>query len=172
MCQLRLEDIYKDGKYDVIKIRISDNTKLKNIQSERIIPIHNILIKLGFLEYCNYLRRMKKDRVFYELKKDRDGYGRNIGRFFGKYLKTIGVWKYQDKVFHSLRNTFITNLLNNGVREEVVNGLDGHKQKTLSTTVYFKSGFTTDVLYEEGISKLNFEGINFGKLKIDWKNYI
>ena len=27
-------------------------------------------------------------------------------------------------------------------------------------------------LVEEGISKLNFEGINFGKLKIDWKKLI
>ena len=57
-------------------------------------------------------------------------------------------------------------------REEVVNGLCGHKQKTMSTTIYFKGGFPPDLLYEEGISKLNFEGINFGKLKIDWKKLI
>ena len=31
ICQLRLEDIIKDGKYDVIKVKISDKTKLKNI---------------------------------------------------------------------------------------------------------------------------------------------
>ena len=45
-------------------------------------------------------------------------------------------------------------------------------KKTMSTTVYFKGGFPADVLYEEGISKLNFDGINFGKLKIDWKRYL
>jgi hypothetical protein len=28
------------------------------------------------------------------------------------------------------------------------------------------------VLYEEGISKLDFEGLNLDKLKIDWKNVI
>ena len=172
ICQLKLEDVYKDGKYDVIRVQISDDTKLKNIQSERIIPIHPILKKLGFVDYCDYLKRKKKDRVFWELNKDRDGYGRNIGRFFMKYLKKIGVWEYQNKVFHSLRHTFITNLLQNGVREELVNGLDGHKQRTMSTTVYFKGGFPSKVLYEEGISKLNYEGINFGKLKIDWKNHL
>ena len=172
ICQLKLEDVYKDGKYDVIRVQISDDTKLKNIQSERIIPIHPILKKLGFVDYCDYLKRKKKDRVFWELNKDRDGYGRNIGRFFMKYLKKIGVWEYQNKVFHSLRHTFITNLLQNGVREELVNGLDGHKQRTMSTTVYFKGGFPSKVLYEEGISKLNYEGINFGKLKIDWKSHL
>ena len=172
ICQLNLKDVYKDGKYDVIRVKISDVTKLKNIQSERIIPIHPTLKKLGFIDYCDYLKRKKKDRVFWELNQDRDGYGRNIGRFFLKYLKKIGVWEYQNKVFHSLRHTFITNLLQNGVREEVVNGLDGHKQRTMSTTVYFKGGFPSKVLYEEGISKLNYDGINFGKLKIDWKKYL
>ena len=170
--QLLLEDIYKDGKYDVIRIRVSDDTQLKNIQSERIIPIHPTIKELGFLDYCDYLRKQNKDRVFYELNKGRDGYGRNIGRFFTGYLKKIGVYKFQSKVFHSLRHTFITNLLQNGVREEVVNGLDGHKQKTMSTTVYFKGGFPPEILFKEGISKINYEGINFGKLKIDWKKYL
>ena len=156
----------------MIRIRVSDNTKLKNIHSERIIPIHPTIKELGFLDYCDYLRKQNKDRVFYELNKGRDGYGRNIGRFFTSYLKKIGVYKFQSKVFHSLRHTFITNLLQNGVREEVVNGLDGHKQKTMSTTVYFKGGFPPEILFKEGISKINYEGINFGKLKIDWKKII
>ena len=172
ICQLSLEDVYKEGKYDLVRVRISEDTKLKNIQSERIIPLHPTLRKLGFIDYCNYFNRKGEERVFPQLKKDRDGYGRNIGRFFNVYLKKVGVWEYQNKVFHSLRHTFITNLLQNGVREEIVNGLDGHKQKTMSTTVYFKGGFPSDVLYEEGISKLNFDGINFGKLKIDWKRYL
>jgi integrase len=110
--------------------------------------------------------------IFGELSKSRDGYGRNVGRNFGEYLKQIGVYKFQSKVFHSLRHSFITNLLQNGVREEVVNGIDGHKQNTMSTTVYFKGGFPAKVLYEEGISKLDFEGINLDKLKIDWKKII
>ena len=172
ICQLRLEDIIKDGKYDVIRVKISDKTKLKNIQSERKIPIHNFLINLGFLEYCEYLRSQKKERVFWELKKSRDGYGRNVGRNFIEYLKRIGIYEFQSKVFHSLRHSFITNLLQNGVREEVVNGLDGHEQNTMSTTVYFKGGFPSELLYEEGISKLKFEGVNFEKLKVDWKKFI
>ena len=60
----------------------------------------------------------------------------------------------------------------NGVREEIVNGLDGHKQKTMSTTIYFKGGFPSEILFDEGISKLNYEGINFGKLKIDSKSHL
>jgi integrase len=172
ICQLRLEDVYKEGTVDIIRVTISKETKLKTVTSQRIVPIHENLKRVGFLEYCNYMKKQKKERVFWDLTKSRDGYGRNIGRYFMEYLRKVGVYEFQSKVFHSLRHSFITNLLQNGVREEVVNGLCGHKQKTMSTTIYFKGGFPPDLLYEEGISKLNFEGINFGKLKIDWKKLI
>ena len=172
ICQLRLEDVYKEGTVDIIRVTLSKETKLKTVTSQRIVPIHENLKRVGFLEYCNYMKKQKKERVFWDLTKSRDGYGRNIGRYFMEYLRKVGVYEFQSKVFHSLRHTFITNLLQNGVREEVVNGLCGHKQKTMSTTIYFKGGFPSDLLYEEGISKLNFEGINFGKLKIDWKKLI
>jgi integrase len=172
ICQLRLEDVYKEGTVDIIRVTLSSDTKLKNVGSQRIIPIHDSLKKLGFLDYCNFLRKQKKERVFWDLSKGRDGYGRNIGRYFMSYLRQVGIYEFQSKVFHSLRHTFITNLLQNAVREEVVNGLCGHKQKTMSTTIYFKGGFPPDLLYEEGISKLEFEGMNFGKLKIDWKKWI
>ena len=172
ICQLRLEDVYKEGTVDIIRVTISKETKLKTVTSQRIVPIHENLKRVGFLEYCNYMKKQKKERVFWDLTKSRDGYGRNIGRYFMEYLRKVGVYEFQSKVFHSFRHTFITTLLQNGVREEVVNGLCGHKQKTMSTTIYFKGGFPSDLLYEEGISKLNFEGINFGKLKIDWKKLI
>ncbi len=172
ICQLRLEDVYKEGTVDIIRVTLSKETKLKTVTSQRIVPIHENLKRVGFLEYCNYMKKQKKERVFWDLTKSRDGYGRNIGRYFMEYLRKVGVYEFQSKVFHSLRHTFITTLLQNGVREEVVNGLCGHKQKTMSTTIYFKGGFPPDLLYEEGISKLNFEGINFGKLKIDWKKFV
>ena len=172
ICQLRCEDVYKEGKIDVIKVVISKETKLKTFTSQRIVPIHENLKRVGFLEYCNYVKKQKKERVFWDLTKSRDGYGRNIGRYFMEYLRKIRVYEFQSKVFHSFRHTFITNLLQNGVREEIVNGISGHKQKTMSTTIYFKGGFPSELLYEEGMSKLKFEGLNFGKLRIDWKKII
>ena len=172
ICQLRLEDVYKEGTVDIIRVTISKETKLKTVTSQRIVPIHENLKRVGFLEYCNYMKKQKKERVFWDLTKSRDGYGRNIGRYFMEYLRKVGVYEFQSKVFHSLRHSFITNLLQNGVREEVVNGLCGHKQKTMSTTIYFKGGFPSELLYEEGMSKLKFEGLNFGKLRIDWKKII
>ena len=42
----------------------------------------------------------------------------------------------------------------------------------MSTAVYFKGGFPSKVLYEEGISKLKYEGIDFMRLKVDWKKFL
>ena len=48
ICQLRIDDVYKDGKNYVFNIVESKDTQLKSNSSERIIPVHPHLIKLGF----------------------------------------------------------------------------------------------------------------------------
>ena len=50
ICQLRIQDVYKEGKHWVMNIRESEDTKIKTQSSERIIPVHSQLIKLGFHE--------------------------------------------------------------------------------------------------------------------------
>jgi len=109
ICQLRLEDVYKEGTVDIIRVTLSKETKLKTVTSQRIVPIHENLKRVGFFEYCNYMKKQKKERVFWDLTKSRDGYGRNIGRYFMEYLRKVGVYEFQSKVFHSLRHSFITN---------------------------------------------------------------
>ena len=90
----------------------------------------------------------------------------------GSIVPTLKIYRYMKLRIRYLipqRHTFITNLLQNGVCEEIVNGLDGHKQKTMSTTIYLKGGFGSKVLYKDGISKLRYEGIDFKSLRVDWK---
>ena len=62
--ELKIEDVYKEGKHWVMNIRESDETKIKTQSSERIIPVHSQLIKLRFHEYVKTLRDMGKERVF------------------------------------------------------------------------------------------------------------
>ena len=65
--QLRVEDVKKDGNYDIIQIQQSERTKTKNFQSERIISIHQTLKKLGFIDFCNQISKEEHERVFQEL---------------------------------------------------------------------------------------------------------
>ena len=172
ICQLRIQDVYKEGKHWVMNIRESEDTKIKTQSSERIIPVHSQLIKLGFHEYVKTLKDLGKDRVFWELKKTRDGYSKHIGRFFNeKYLKKIGVHVPRKKVFHSFRHTVDGLLQYKGVRKELIEGFMGHSHGSMSLDRY-GDRFSTDVLWKECIKKISYDGVKWDDLKIDWKQRI
>ena len=78
---------------------------------------------------------MGKDRVFWELKKTRDGYSKHIGRFFNeRYLKKLGIHVPRRKVFHSFRHTVDGLLQYKGVRKELIEGFMGHSHGSMSLT--------------------------------------
>ena len=89
---MRVENIFKDGSYDVIKVDNTVETKIKNIQSVRIIPIHPTLKKLGFVDYVEELRRKNKDRVFGELKKPEMVMEEKLGD--GSIVPTLKIYRY------------------------------------------------------------------------------
>ena len=95
-----------------------------------------------------------------------------MGRFFNdKYLKKIGLKVVRRKVpFHSFRHSIETHLTNQNVNPRFIDFLQGHSQKGVGGNVYMK-GITVDVLLKECVEKIDW-GIDWEKLKIDWKNYI
>ena len=111
IAQLRVEDIQKDSSIWFFHVEESENTKVKTRNSIRRIPIHPQLVELGFLDYAEKIRKEKKDRVFWELNKSREGYGRQLSRHFNvKYLPLVGVWEKNIKVLYCTRHTFINKL--------------------------------------------------------------
>ena len=90
--QLYINDIYPLDKIWVIDI--NDNTKdkkLKTSNSKRILPLHQTLIDLGFLDYLKILQQKGKERLFHELTLGRDGYTKNPSKFFNDYLRELGI---------------------------------------------------------------------------------
>ena len=83
------------------------DTRLKNAASERIVPVHPELQRLGLIEFVNAAIEGKRARLFPLLKPNI--YGRlsaKWGEWFSPYMRvTCGV---TDKrmVFHSFRHTF------------------------------------------------------------------
>lgn len=58
---------------------------LKTIAAQRQIPVHHRLIELGFLDYVRALRLAGHNRLFPELKFDRNkGYGKAAGSWFNE----------------------------------------------------------------------------------------
>lgn len=71
ICQLVLDDICIKEEIHIININDTDGKKVKTIAGIRNVPIHPVLLKLGFLEYVEQQRKDKYNklkRLFPELK--------------------------------------------------------------------------------------------------------
>ena len=170
--QLYISDIYPLNKIWVIDI--NDNTKdkkLKTPNSKRIIPLHQTLIDLGFLEYLKIIEQKGKERVFHELTLGRDGYTKNPSKFFNDYLRELGIKSPTKKYdFHSLRHTCNNSLIQNDVIEEHRNDYLGWGQTGMSKKVYGKP-FEPSILKKRCSNYISFQ-VKWNDLKVDWKKLI
>ena len=116
---------------------------------------------ITLIDYVSDLRQRKKDRVFWELTKTRDGYAKHLSRHFNeKYLRAVGVWERTVKVLYCTRHTFINALYQNKVDENVIKALVGH-EKEFTMKHYGGEPFSPDRLLQE-VSKVTYKGIKFG----------
>ena len=165
MAQMRLEDIKKESNIWFLHVEESEQTRVKTLNAIRKVPFHPQLIDLGFIDYVSDLRQRKKDRVFWELTKTRDGYAKHLSRHFNeKYLRAVGVWERTVKVLYCTRHTFINALYQNKVDENVIKALVGH-EKEFTMKHYGGEPFSPDRLLQE-ISKVTYKDIKWDGLKI------
>ena len=158
----RLNEICQLHKNDIIKVdgiwcfQISDKhkgQKLKNINSQRIIPIHSKLLSLGFIES---LPLISGERLFPDLELKRDGYGTSASRWFSRFKSKLGFDKGHD--FHSFRHTVANELKQAGVAQERAAAVLGHSAKGITYNRYGK-GFSVEILKQtvESIPVLHLE---------------
>ena len=165
MCQLRLIDIKKVSNIWFMFVEDSGETKVKTESAVRKVPVHPQLIQLGFVDYVSKLKRSKKERLFWELKEERDGYASKVSRHFNeRFLPAVGVWEKYTKVLYCTRHTFINKLYSEKVDENVIRSLIGH-EKGFTMKYYGGEPFSPERLLEE-ISKVSYSKINWKRLKI------
>lgn len=149
-------DIKDDGGvwfFDVHRLGDSDT---KNKGSVRRVPIHSKLIKLGFLDFVEKVRKERGDkaRLFIEYSDHGGQAGNKFTDFFGNYLDSIEITA-RSKVFHSFRTTFINALEALEVQTVKIQRLVGHVTGTVALDTY---GGQSDVrVYSDEIEKLNFD---------------
>lgn len=154
ICQLYVDDIGKDG--GIFFIDINENTsdkQLKNDSSKRRVPLHNKLIKLGFIDYVVGLKNRGINRIFPELTHQRDGYGTVASKWFARYRKKLGI-EGRNKVFHSLRHNVATALKQNNIDYMKAGAILGHYNNSITFNTY-ASGYTMEQL-SEVIETLDF----------------
>ncbi|MFC1581225.1 DUF6538 domain-containing protein, partial [Thermodesulfobacteriota bacterium] len=168
LAQLHLSDIReaKDSAW-VLDLNKAEEKGLKTRSSKRIIPIHHFLLEdLNFLSYVEALKAKGEQRLFPELKKSRDGYGRNVSRWFNEsYKKKCGIESTDGRKrdFHSFRTTFINQLVRLKVHDRMRLQVSGHSAGKDMTSVY-ADPFPAKQVRDEVISKLDY-GIDLSHLK-------
>lgn len=183
LAQLRLRDFKKvvieNETIYYINLQITDPKKqsLKNLASERFIPISNYLIDWGFLNYVQEKIEEEADYLFdLTINKDgkRNGFQKNFNEDIKLFIKKFHP-EYEGKLpsFHDFRSHFISRFLND--KSDDMNKLveikklvghtkkDLHKDVTIST--YFREPL--DIQYAKNlIDNIDFkieEGYRFIK---------
>ena len=117
LCQLYKSDVYQDNESAVWVIDINQSNadkKLKRANHKRIVPIHNQLIKIGFIDF---IESVKTERLFDDLPFKRGGYGDNFSKWFNRTYRNknncnVGQLLEEKKDFHSFRHTVISQWMN------------------------------------------------------------
>ncbi|ESQ14002.1 MAG: hypothetical protein N838_32780 [Thiohalocapsa sp. PB-PSB1] len=142
IAQLDVADIRQEGGIWYLDINgDGPNKSLKTPAAKRRVPVHSELIRLGFLDWV--AAKPKGQRLFLSFTYNaKEGYGRNLGRWFNTvFLPGLGM-KERGLVFHSLRHTMVTRLAQAGVSEPLFQEIVGHERQGVAQQVYFKEGHT------------------------------
>ena len=166
--QLFINDIGEEDGIHFIVIKPDSQTS-RSIKDgkKRQVPIHNDLIKMGFLGYVEVIKEQNQTQLFPELK---------ITRTDGKLTDAWGTWwrsYVRDELkitrvpqpFHAFRHTFSDNSRRSKINYEIQMRLEGHATGNVGDR-YGARLFPLEPLNEE-IQKLNFKGLDLSHLFID-----
>lgn len=144
---LRRKDVQEvDG---IRCFRITDegaaDRHLKTAAAERLVPIHQELLRLGLLEYVERIANAT-DRIFADWPKGADGYYSSVmSKWFGRFLADLGLTDRR-LVFHSFRHTFIDGLRAARIEMPIRAALVGHE--TGYVEELYGRGYPAAVLHE------------------------
>ena len=161
---------------DIIDKRTDQHLKTKS--SRRMIPIHDTLLDLGFIDFIKLLKKKdpNREKLFQELKYKGGNYNQNLSRWFNtRYLPNLGL-KTNKKNFHSYRHTVSGHLKQKGIEPHFINELLGHSSGNIDLDRYGK-GYNPDILYNKCVKMISYETshtreIDFKSLKVDWVKII
>lgn len=113
-------DIRQEGGIWYIDINADGpNKSLKTHTAKRRVPVHSELIRLGFLDWIATKPEGQRSFLSFSFN-GKEGYGRNLGRWFNAvFLPGLGL-KESGLVFHCLRHTMVTRLAQAGVPDRFI----------------------------------------------------
>jgi integrase len=163
ICQLDLTDIIVlDGvlcfSVKATSSQSESEKRVKNVASERIVPVHAELRRLGFGCYLAERRQGEGAKLFPELRIGSTGYhSKAISQWFSRFLIACGA-KQPLICFHSFRHNFRDGLRASGVNRDLSLALGGWRNGSTADDVAdnYGSGFPPNML-EDAISRVSYQ---------------
>jgi integrase len=153
-----------------ITSQASRGKRLKTKASQRVIPVHAELVKLGFLEFVEDVRQQHGERTFlFPLIAPAQGRAAVAAwsKWFGRYLRAQNVTDAA-KVFHSFRHGFKDALRQGKVNQEVHDALTGHAQASTVSGGYgakeMLARFGVEVL-SAAVAKVAYRGLDLSRVQ-------
>ena len=182
ICQLHTDDVQEKNGIPFISINEEDEKHVKTKAGIRQVPIHNELIKIGFLDYAAQMRAKGETLLFPEVmeslvkgKRAKDASpSAPLSKWFNHFIESVNTCIEQpelkftsEHVFHSFRHTVRTEFRRNRAPEDDVCRIcgwkDGSKGKTLADH-YGES--VLENLQETVNSGLIYKGLDLSRLYV------
>lgn len=127
ICQLQLEDVRQENEIWYFDINDRPPRKLKNATAIRRVPVHSELIRLGFMQHVERLRRSRQTRVFPAFRPGGadERLRHAFTKWFTRYRQDVGLYR-PGLNFHSFRHTATTLMHQAGVATAVIDHVTGH----------------------------------------------
>lgn len=126
LAQLRSIDIERDAGVPMLLITDEgDGQRVKTAASIRKVPLHNELIRLGFLDYVASRQGYGNVPLWPALPQRKGKPGGYFSHWFGIYRRSLGFGQHPD--FHCFRHTVRSQLVGAGVAEALIDTLVGHE---------------------------------------------
>ena len=125
--QMTASDIKTEDNVTFFDINEDSSDKsLKTTQSKRKIPIHSDLIKFGFIDYVENIKKLGEDRLFHQITPYNGDYSHKFSKWFSRFLDRFNI-KTDKTSFHSFRHSF-RDSLKTKTTETLVRALMGHEK--------------------------------------------
>ncbi|WP_330981705.1 MULTISPECIES: DUF6538 domain-containing protein [Sphingomonas] len=170
ICQLDTTDIRAVDGVDciVVSLRSLNGTtdkQLKTTASDRLIPIHPILIDCGLVHFAETKRRAGEKKMFDDIETGSTG-SRPVAfsKWFTQFLRASGAQRSRTS-FHSFRHNFRDELRAARIDYDIALLLGGWTTGSSRTAVHenYGSGYRVDAL-DDAIKKLRFKDVNLDHL--------
>ena len=172
ICQLAVADIRTiDGIlcFDV-SATDGDGKRLKTSASRRIVPVHPLLLRMGFASCIEHARRRNEQRLFPELLVDSLGtYSGKFSKWFSRFL--VSADATADRTcFHSFRHCFRDALREASIDREVALTIGGWTTSVgsggASVADTYGRGYSAGMLYSAMVS-VRYPALDLTHLYVD-----